>query len=518
MVDRNDRVWLGTYNQGVAILDRRSGSVQRLAHLSADPRSLGADGVFALLQDREGTIWIGMLGGLDTYSPASKRIRHVPLQGISSHDVRGRTITSLYEDSSGTIWIGSATSILRYDRVHDVATHLVHLASIDSLHPFALAQCFASRGGTLWCGTLGAGLLQLTSDGKLLRRYTSQPLNSNSLSHNSVKAICIDPGGILWIGTEDGLNRFDPVKESWTVYRTSDGMPNDFVYGVLMDNHRRLWLSTNKGIARFTPATQQFKNYDISDGLQSDEFNHGAYSESRSGELFFGGVNGFNAFFPDAILDNALVPPVYITEFRVFNKPLPLPNPIPFGQAIELSHAQNFFTFEFVALNYIAPEKNQYAYRLEGFDDTWNYVSARQRYHYAAVLDDVVVQRRRGNAAARHRRRDLPPQDHGARERKTPPAGTFAPIDRASGGRAAAHCARNARQSGAGSPFHQEPCPADAQQLRGERGRARARHTHFRDCLASVEERPFHLARPAAPGTGPARTFGNPALDSPEGA
>lgn len=398
IVDRNDRVWLGTYNQGVALFDRRTASVQRLAHHPADPQTLTANSVFALLEDRQGTIWIGMLGGLDTYAPASKKIRHVPLQGIASHDVRGRTITSLYEDSSGTIWIGSATSILRYDREQNVATPLVHLARIDSLHPFALAQCFASGGGTLWCGTLGAGLLKLTAEGKLLQRYT--PLNSNSLSHNSVKAICIDPDGILWLGTEDGLNRFDPVNESWRVYRTSDGMPNDFVYGVLMDDHRRLWISTNKGIARVDvrdPLRPQFRTFTPDDGLQSFEFNTNVYFKTSAGEMFFGGVNGFNTFFPDSVRENPHVPPVVLTGFKKFDQPFSVGGDIGMKDVVELQYSESVFSLEFAALDFTISSHNHYAYKMEGFDKDWIYCGTKREARYTNLDPGEYVFRVKGS-------------------------------------------------------------------------------------------------------------------------
>jgi ligand-binding sensor domain-containing protein/signal transduction histidine kinase len=383
IVDRSNRVWLGMYNQGVAIVDRNTGRVERLSHDASDPLSLVGNAVFALLEDRHGLIWIGTLDGLDTYSPLTKKIRHHALQGIAASDVRGKTITALFEDSSGTIWVGSATSVLRYDRDNDEVKTVLHVGDLDSLHPFAGAQCFAARGGVLWCGTSGAGLLKLTFDGRMLARYIPHPLDSNSLSHISVKSICIDPDGILWIGTEDGLNRFDPGKDTWRVYRMSDGMPNDFIYGVLMDDHRRLWISTNRGIARMiTGNPAAFRHFTPEDGLQSLEFNTNVYFKTAEGEMFFGGVNGFNTFFPDSVTDNPHVPRVVITGFKKFDQQFDFGGDFASRESLELSYLESVFSFEFAALEFTNSPKNHYAYKMEGFDKDWIYCGTKREARY----------------------------------------------------------------------------------------------------------------------------------------
>jgi signal transduction histidine kinase len=234
----------------------------------------------------------------------------------------------------------------------------------------------------LWIGTLSEGLNKFdrekeTPTGVAFTRYQHDPDNPNSLSHNSVWSIYEDRSGVLWIGTHGGLNQFDRDQEKFTHYREKDGLPNDCIYGILEDDHGNLWLSTNNGLSKFNAQTKEFKNYDVGDGLQSKEYSTFAYYRSAlSGEMFFGGVNGFNAFHPDSVKDNPYIPPVVITALARYNtddvagKPI-VEKGIAETPKIELSYKDNILTFEFAALNYRNTFKNQYAYKLEGFNDNW---------------------------------------------------------------------------------------------------------------------------------------------------
>ncbi len=197
-----------------------------------------------------------------------------------------------------------------------------------------------------------------------------------------VRTICEDPrnpGQALWIGTAGGgLNHFDMQTEQFTHFTEKDGLPNDVVYGILIDSSNNLWMSTNKGLSRFNPTTGEFRNFDASDGLQSNEFNTGAYFKSQSGEMFFGGIKGLSYFQPSRVVDNPHIPAVVITGFRISNKPVSpeehpaiLNSDIAEAREIFLTYRENIISFEFAALDYSAPERNQYAYMLEGFNEDW---------------------------------------------------------------------------------------------------------------------------------------------------
>lgn len=186
-------------------------------------------------------------------------------------------------------------------------------------------------------------------------------------------------------------NRGNDAGATFVHYTEKNGLLNNFINGILEDEAGNLWLSTNKGLSQFNPDAGIFRNFDVSDGLQSNEFNRAAYYQCRHGEMFFGGINGLNMFFPTAIKDNSHLPPVVITDFKLFNKPVglatnnkdaPLKEVIAATDEIRLSHKDNVFSFEFAALEYTAPEKNQYAYQMEGFDGDWIRIGAKREAVY----------------------------------------------------------------------------------------------------------------------------------------
>ena len=251
------------------------------------------------------------------------------------------------------------------------------------------------RSGVLWIGTAG-GLARFDQVSGQFTRYQHDPDDPNSLSNNSVFTIHEDQSGALWIGTwGGGLNRFDPTQETFTHYREKDGLANDVVYGILEDEQGDLWLSTNRGLSRFNPEKGVFKNYDATYGLQSDEFNNGAYHKSRSGEMFFGGINGFNAFYPEQIIDNSHIPPIVITTFKKFN--LTLRTDLPPDEHILLSYKDNFISFEFAALDYTAPERNQYAYMMDGLDKDWVNIGTQRHADYRNLQPGEYVLQVKGS-------------------------------------------------------------------------------------------------------------------------
>lgn len=215
--------------------------------------------------------------------------------------------------------------------------------------------------------------------------YTPDSRNPHRLNGGSIYAIQEDRAGTLWLGALDGLYRYNRENETFTRYTESQGLPSSVIQGVLEDNAGRLWLSTRNGLSRFDPQTETFRNYDVSDGLQGNEFSESTYAQGQKGELFFGGSNGFNAFFPENIQDNPYVPPVVVTDFKIFNRPVPISADSVLKQAISsvdaltLSYQDSVFSFEFAALSYTNSQKNRYRYKLEGLEPDWNEVDSNQR-------------------------------------------------------------------------------------------------------------------------------------------
>ena len=196
-----------------------------------------------------------------------------------------------------------------------------------------------------------------------------------------------DLSGTIWVGSfGGGLFRYNSATDDFENFTESDGLPSNFIKGIISDDRGDLWLSTSKGLSRFNLKARSFRNYDPSDGLQAYEFRTASCFKGRSGKLYFGGVNGFNAFFPESVQDNPIVPPVLLTSFKIFDKPFDAGASLSPLSEIKLSYRQDFFSFEFVALNFTSPEKNRYAYKLEGFDKDW-IASGTRRYANYTHLD-----------------------------------------------------------------------------------------------------------------------------------
>jgi two-component system sensor histidine kinase ChiS len=387
--DSRGELWIGTYGSGLNRFDRRRKSVVNYRFDPNNPRSLSHNNVLSLCETPDGAVWVGTEGGgLNRFDRASGRFtryRHSVNPNTISHD----EITALRVDRHGNLWIGNNGGSID---VLDLHTHTFRHYKADEANPGALAgtsiMCiYEDPQGTIWIGSLGGGLLRYDPARDAFVRYsTSSP--GQGLNTTTVLSIYEDDSGVVWIGTYGGgLNRFEKATGKFSYFTYTEGLPNDVVYGILPDGRGNLWLSTNKGLARFTPASGVFRRYDVKDGLQGNEFNQGAYFRSLRGELFFGGLNGFNAFFPDSIKENEYVPPVYLTSFKVFDKPIEIPPSLTGTTHLRLSYDQNFFSFEFVALNFISPEKNRYAYMLEGLDRDWIVASATRRYASYTNLD-----------------------------------------------------------------------------------------------------------------------------------
>lgn len=410
--DRSGDLWIGVWGKG---LDRLDQNREKITHYSFDPKdnkSIGSNRISAICQsgdNKDGNIWIGTLsGGLNRYDrKIDKFIRYKHKPG-NHNCILSNDISALYYDNeSNLLWIGylsggvSAYNILKNSFIH----YLPDEKNPNAIPGSPISVIYKGAKSGLWIGTSREGVCRLIPGTNSFKTYhvhinpnhfskkfnkTNRPDFNREISvnNNGINSIYEDPGGTVWIGTNGGgLNRYDPHSNTFTYFTTQQGLPNNVVYGILPDKKGDLWLSTNIGLSRFNPETGKFKNYNVKDGLQGNEFNQGAYYLSSDGEMFFGGMNGLSAFYPEKIKENENKPPIYITTFKVFDKTLPLPDPVPDKYTIRLSDSQNFFSFEFAALNYSVPEENQYAYMLEGFDRNWHFVSARQRYASYTNLD-----------------------------------------------------------------------------------------------------------------------------------
>ena len=384
--DNSGILWIGTYG-GLNKFDRKKGIFKHYIAEPGNPNSLSSNRVMAILGDEPDILWIGTENGLDKFNKKNEKFIHYRKDPRNPWSLSSNFVRVIYKDRNGVLWIGTENGLNKFDRETDRFIHYKHdPKDSNSLSNNFIYTIYEDSRGILWIGTLN-GLNRFDREKNVFKKYFSEPDNPNSLSNNEILSIYEDSRGILWIGTAGGLNKFDREKKTFVHYTVKDGLPNNLIYDILEDNYGNLWLSTNKGLSKFDPIKEKFRNYDIKDGLQSNEFSKGACFKSKDGEMFFGGINGFNSFYPEKIKDNPYPPKIVITNFKIFNKVISigeklngrviLERSITDTKEIILSHKHRFFSFEFSALHFVSPEKNRYAYKMEGFDREWNYVGNR---------------------------------------------------------------------------------------------------------------------------------------------
>lgn len=356
--DNQDQLWIGTYGGGLNILDTKSGNFQHFVNNPDDNQSIASNNIYSLLIDSKNRCWVGTnLGGLNLFNQQTKKFKRIAPVDNTKANLLGHTINDIIEDSNGNIWFASDLGLVLFDN-----------------YSYSRIPC---------------------------------GMNQSDKSTN-VLTLAFDKFGALWAGTEgSGLISFEPKTKAIKFYNQENGLISNVVYGIIPDESNNLWVSTNKGLVKFplgihyaalASSANEIITYDINDGLQSNEFNRGASFKSNSGRLYFGGLKGFSTFHPEQISQNKTIPPVVITGFYLSNKEVipksdgsPLAKPISRTQHINLKHNQSSFSFDFVALNYDKPQKNQYAYMLEGFDEDWIYSGKNHQAVYTNIDPGTYV-------------------------------------------------------------------------------------------------------------------------------
>jgi diguanylate cyclase (GGDEF)-like protein len=378
--DRAGRLWVGTYGGGLNIMDRSSGQfVQQLPGIP-DLESAISIHVMALLHDSSGIAWIGTSDrGLFRWDSNSNTLTSFRYDPEDTTSLGADGITSLFEDRQHRLWIGTFGGGLN---LFDAATETFVRYQHDPSDPTSLSapwvMCIAQDpGGLLWLGTHTGGLNLFDPRTGTARRFEPDPDVPRSLRSDTVVALLVRPAGDLWIATRGGgighIERAPRADEPLTVttYNTAAGLPSNVVYGIQEDPDGGLWLSSDSGIARFDPISGSVRTFGPSHGLQARDFNFGAHFKSADGQLFFGGVNGFNAFYPQRITEAGPEPRVVLTSILKFNQPTSEYGPPYMLGEIDLGYRDDMVTFEFAVLDFASPGQNRYAYMLEGFHDDW---------------------------------------------------------------------------------------------------------------------------------------------------
>lgn len=392
--DRLGVLWVGTDGG----LDRIEHGGQAIRHFIADPENpnaLAHPAVRVVLGGASGQLWLGTNGGLQRMTgphrnkPRFERWSHHPgVPNSLSHNA----IRSLYEDPAGRLWIGTLGGGLS---CFEPSSGRFRAYRHDPDDPDSLGSDYVrpihdDGQGHLWIGTQGGGLDQFDPATGRAVHFRHDPDDPKTLSSDHVFAIWPTPDGILWLGTyAGGLDRFEPSTGRVTRFGEAHGLPANLIYGLLGDGDGRLWISTNRGISCFDPASRRCRTWNARDGLQADEFNGGSCFRAPDGELFFGGINGFNRFYPADLADSRFEPRTVVTDFQLLGRSIrpgqtidgriPLTTTPPHAHQITLGPRERVLSFQFSSLDFTNPEKNRYVYRLVGFDRDWRSTPAERR-------------------------------------------------------------------------------------------------------------------------------------------
>jgi ligand-binding sensor domain-containing protein/signal transduction histidine kinase/DNA-binding response OmpR family regulator len=381
LLDDEEQLWVGSFT-GLTVINRRNNRTRHYQHNADDPNSLNANYVISLFQDHQNRIWIGTSKGLNIYDPQHDQF--IRYQGNQEIPIKNLIVETIMEDYTKGLWIGTyKNGMYQIDLEKGfIKKHIIKEDSDDNQPK--ITTLFQDSKQRIWAGT-DAGLYLLNPQKESFEKVNHKSKGQGAISNVYIMNISEDLKGNIWIGTTGGFNLLDSDTDIFKSYHTKNGLSNDVIYGVLVDAKGFIWLSTNKGINRFDPETEVFTIYDQDDGLQSNEFNSRAYHKDKNGFLYFGGVNGLSVFHPDSVSDNTVLPPVVLTDFLLFNKPVNISDTsvltisLNHLDEIILDYDQSMFAFEFSALNYKQPEKNKFAYKLHPFNKDWIYTNFKDR-------------------------------------------------------------------------------------------------------------------------------------------
>lgn len=377
--DHQQNIWIATY-AGLNRLNTRTQEVTHFKHSSENPDSISSDSLMALYVDNSGKLWIGTRNhGLDVYDPQTNKFKNFqPIEGDNT-SLSALGITSISAAHKGKIWVttfGGGINLL--DPVKQTFTRFKHEpgnnTSIPSDRVIVANQL---DNGIVWLGTWDQGLsiFNPTTESSIQIKHNAE--DPNSLGSDVVISIYQDTQQNMWIGTSGGglnlLTAENLAQNNYVFDRITrrEGLPSNVVYGVLEDQEGMLWVSSNRGLTKYNPVNKTLINYDSSHGLQGNEFNGGAFFKSSDNQFFFGGTNGVTAFHPNQITPNNHVPPVVLTNFLRLNESFSPITAMENRDAIQISYQDYLIAFEFAGLDFASPSNNKYSYKLQGFDDDW---------------------------------------------------------------------------------------------------------------------------------------------------
>jgi ligand-binding sensor domain-containing protein/signal transduction histidine kinase len=432
--DENNILWIGTFGGGLCKYDPEN---HKFSHIHKQPdyrNTLPSNNISSMFLDHFGVLWVGTaLNGISSYNKKTNSVNYYLNNNPNSEQGAMR---SFYEDAQHRLWVGTDDGIIVLNEQRQIIKHykpnplIKHAISANSVQSIT-----SDKNENMWFGTWSDGVYVLpeseieknnTSDAKFIN-YRNIPGSDYSLSWNIVWVVFTDVKGTVWLGTDKKLDKFNPLTKTFTHYNyqmvnticenpsgtlwlgtfgfgiykfdtkkdtaiqisAKEGLPSNIICGVLGDKQNNIWLSTENGIVKFNDQNKTIEIYNENDGLQGSKFNYNAYAIAPDGEIFFGGNNGYNSFYPGNIRKDTSDTKVMFVDLLLYNNSVSF-DEAPYGKSIlkkqllftdtiELLHNQNFFTFKFDAIVYSCQNNIKYRYKLNNFDTTWHYTTALYR-------------------------------------------------------------------------------------------------------------------------------------------
>lgn len=434
--DAFGNIWIGSI-AGISVKEATNSKFPNYSNNPGDNKSLGSKEAFSFYEDQQKRLWIGLREGFDQFDRQTQTFIH---HHTTDKGKRIGTVMSFFEDKKKNLWIGTFDEgLYKYDQknnhyelfdgtnyftnrkiplkdiwfIQENTKGELYIASYSSgvykydekknqfveliwqgkTIPAGGITCFyIDRQSNLWIASAADGLVELNKEKGIYKAFKSDPAIGNTIISNDISAITEDKKGNLWIGTKSGLSCMNSNRNTITNYTDANLLNSNKINAILEDNSGDIWLSTNKGFSKFSIADKSFKNFNIDNGFDYNEFLERSAYKLQSGELAFGGLNGFNLFNPQKLVTDEKLPRVVITDFQLFNKSVsltdkdsPLKKVINETSQINLSYRQNIFSFEFIALNLLRTKENQYEYKLEGFEKDWVRAGTSKKASYTNI-------------------------------------------------------------------------------------------------------------------------------------
>lgn len=382
--DHHGNLWIGTEDAGLNKLNTQTGAITHFIP-TGSPESIAYSNIHGLMVVGN-DLWIGTFEhGLDVMDVRTGKVKRHYMAGPGKKDLKSNFIVTLLQAHNRVIYAGSGNGLFRYDSLTDGFDPVA-----EAPNNIFVSAMIEDAANTVWIGTHDRGIFYFNPITKQKGHFENEPDNKNSLTSNTINAICEDSRHNLWLATEGGgLCKLSPDRKKFTRYTTKNGLPSNFVFKVLEDNKNSLWVSTSKGLVHFDPDKETTTVYTKENGLLNDQFNYNSGYKDAAGKLYFGSVRGMVTFKPDDFLPNTFVPPVYITGFQIHNQelliddtPSFLKKSIIYTDKITLPYNQSSFSIDFAALSYTAPEAISYSYMMEGLDNEWTHVKPNRKVYF----------------------------------------------------------------------------------------------------------------------------------------